>query len=74
MLATVPVWIGAASGELGRVSAASLLSSSGLALGYLAVFGSLLGSSAYERLFHHASSQLAGTYAFVSALVAVIRS
>ena len=64
--------IGAAGGELGRISAASLFSASGLALGYLIVFGSLLGYSTYEWLLHHASSQLAGTYAFVSPLVAVI--
>jgi drug/metabolite transporter (DMT)-like permease len=64
--------IDAAGGELGRISAASLISESGLALGYLIVFGSLLGYSTYEWLLHHASSQLAGTYAFVSPLVAVI--
>jgi drug/metabolite transporter (DMT)-like permease len=64
--------IGAAGGELGRISAASLISAPGLALGYLIVFGSLLGYSTYEWLLHHASSQLAGTYAFVSPLVAVI--
>jgi drug/metabolite transporter (DMT)-like permease len=64
--------IGAAGGELGRISAASLVSESGLALGYLIIFGSLLGYSTYEWLLHHASSQLAGTYAFVCPLVAVI--
>jgi drug/metabolite transporter (DMT)-like permease len=64
--------IGAAGGEIGRINAASLISDSGLALGYLIVFGSLLGYSTYEWLLHHASSQLAGTYAFVSPLVAVI--
>jgi drug/metabolite transporter (DMT)-like permease len=64
--------IGAAGGELGRINAASLASASGLALGYLIIFGSLLGYSTYEWLLHHASSQLAGTYAFVSPLVAVI--
>jgi drug/metabolite transporter (DMT)-like permease len=71
--AGVALWlIGAAGGELGRISAASFISKSGLALGYLIVFGSLLGYSTYEWLLHHASSQLAGTYAFVSPLVAVI--
>jgi hypothetical protein len=64
--------IGAAGGELGRISAAPLVSASGLALGYLIVFGSLLGYSTYEWLLHHASSQLASTYAFVCPLVAVI--
>jgi EamA-like transporter family len=51
---------------------AIFISDSGLALGYLIVLGSLLGYSTYEWLLHHASSQLAGTYAFVSPLVAVI--
>ena len=64
--------IGAAGGELGRISAASLISEAGLALGYLIIFGSLLGYSTYEWVLHHASSQLAGTYAFVCPLVAVI--
>ncbi len=43
-----------------------------LALEYLVVFGSVLGSSTYEWLLHHASSQLAGTYAFACPLVAVV--
>ena len=64
--------VGAASGEFGRISAASLVSASGLALGYLIVFGSMLGYSTYEWLLRHSSSQLAGTYAFVCPLVAVI--
>jgi drug/metabolite transporter (DMT)-like permease len=64
--------IGAAGGELGRISAASLFSASALTLGYLIIVGSLVGYSTYEWLLHHASSQLAGTYAFVSPLVAVI--
>jgi drug/metabolite transporter (DMT)-like permease len=64
--------IGAVGGELGRINAASFLSESGLALGYLIIFGSVLGYSTYEWLLHHASSQLAGTYAFVCPLVAVI--
>jgi hypothetical protein len=49
-----------APGRAQRSSAASLISESGLALGYLIVFGSLLGYSTYEWLLHHASSQLAG--------------
>jgi drug/metabolite transporter (DMT)-like permease len=64
--------IGAAGGEPGRISPASLVSTSGLALGYLIIFGSLLGYSTYEWLLHHASTQLAGTYAFVCPLVAVL--
>ena len=63
---------GAHGGDFARLSPASRVSASGLALGYLIIFGSLLGYSTYEWLLHHASSQLAGTYAFVSPLVAVI--
>jgi drug/metabolite transporter (DMT)-like permease len=64
--------IGAVGGEMSRISAASLFSASALALGYLIIFGSLLGYSTYEWLLHHASSRLADTYAFVSPLVAVV--
>ena len=50
--------IGAAGGELGRMNAASLVSASGLALGYLIIFGSLLGYSATNgcSTMHPASS------------------
>jgi drug/metabolite transporter (DMT)-like permease len=62
----------AASGELGRVRLAGGGAGSVLALGYLIVFGSILAYSAYEWLLQHAPPRLAGTYAFVNPVVAVL--
>ncbi|HEX6524433.1 MAG TPA: EamA family transporter [Streptosporangiaceae bacterium] len=64
--------LAAATGEFGRIHAGSLVSASGLALGYLIVFGSLLAYSTYEWLVRHAPGTLAGTYAFVNPVVAVL--
>jgi drug/metabolite transporter (DMT)-like permease len=63
---------GAAGGEPARIHPGSLASASGLALGYLIIFGSLLAYSCYEWLIRHAPSRLAGTYAFVNPVVAVL--
>jgi drug/metabolite transporter (DMT)-like permease len=63
---------GAASGELARIHASSLTSESALALGYLIVFGSLVAYSSYEWLVRHAPSRLAGTYAFINPVIAVL--
>ena len=62
---------GLASGEwasldLGRASARSLL-----AFGYLVVFGSLIGFSAYIWLLHKTTPALASTYAYVNPVIAV---
>jgi drug/metabolite transporter (DMT)-like permease len=43
-----------------------------LALGYLIVFGSLLGFSAYTWLLAHAPPARVGTYAYINPVVAVI--
>jgi drug/metabolite transporter (DMT)-like permease len=64
--------VGTAGGELAHVHASSLASESGLALGYLIVFGSLLAYSSYEWLIRHAPRRLVGTYAFINPLVAVL--
>jgi drug/metabolite transporter (DMT)-like permease len=63
---------GAASGELSRLHPRALGSPSALAAGYLVVFGSLVAYSSYEWLIRHAPARLAGTYAFVNPLVAVL--
>ena len=63
---------GAAGGEFGRMHAGSLLGAGGLALGYLTVFGSLVAYTSYEWLIRHAPAHLAGTYAFVNPVVAVL--
>lgn len=56
-----------ASVQLATVSTRSLL-----ALGYLIVFGSLLGLSAYNWLLHHASPARVATYAYVNPIVAML--
>lgn len=53
--------------DVHQVSRVSLFS-----LAYLTTFGSLLGFTAYIWLFDHVSPALAGTYAFVNPVVAVI--
>src|SRR5581483_2394863 len=42
------------------------------ALAYLAVFGSLVGYSAYTYALHHASPTIVGTYAYVNPVIAVL--
>jgi drug/metabolite transporter (DMT)-like permease len=61
--------IGLFAGEFGRthVSGRSLL-----ALGYLIVFGSLIAYTAYTWLLDHVAPRIAGTYAFVNPVVAVL--
>jgi drug/metabolite transporter (DMT)-like permease len=63
---------GAAGGELPRIHADALTSGGALALGYLIVFGSLLAYSSYEWLVRNASSRLAGSYAFINPVVALL--
>ncbi len=68
LLYTLGVMVGELRGfDIHRVSRASLL-----AVAYLTTFGSLLGFTAYIWLFDHVSPALAGTYAFVNPVVAVI--
>lgn len=42
------------------------------ALGYLVVFGSIVGYSAYNYALHHASATTVGTYAYVNPAIAVL--
>jgi len=42
------------------------------ALGYLVVFGSLVGYTAYAYALHHAPATIVGTYAYVNPLIAVL--
>jgi drug/metabolite transporter (DMT)-like permease len=61
--------VGLALGEAGRW----YLSPTGLgALAYLAVFGSIVGYSAYAYALRHASATIVGTYAYVNPVVAVL--
>lgn len=63
---------GAASGDLSRIHVGALTSESALAVSYLIIFGSLIAYSSCEWLVRHASSRLAGTYAFVNPIVALL--
>jgi drug/metabolite transporter (DMT)-like permease len=57
------------SGELGRID---VTGRSLLALGYLIVFGSVVAYTAYTWLLDHVAPRIAGTYAFVNPVVAVL--
>jgi drug/metabolite transporter (DMT)-like permease len=60
--------IGALSGEFGTVQ----FSRSGLlAVGYLVLFGSIIGYTSFVYLLTHTSATVAGTYAYVNPVVAV---
>lgn len=64
--------LGTFTGELRGFDVHHVSRISALALAYLTTFGSLLGFTAYIWLFDHVSPALAGTYAFVNPVVAVI--
>ncbi|MGX6607517.1 EamA family transporter [Micromonosporaceae bacterium Da 78-11] len=57
------------AGEAGRIE---VTPRSLLALGYLIVFGSLIAYTAYTWLLTHVAPRIAGTYAFVNPVVAVL--
>ncbi|MEV6842272.1 EamA family transporter [Actinoplanes sp. NPDC051411] len=57
------------SGEPGRIH---VTGRSVTALGYLIVFGSLVAYTAYTWLLDHVAPRVAGTYAFVNPVVAVL--
>lgn len=63
---------GIATGELGRLHLAQVRPVSVLALGYLIVFGSLAGFTAYVWLLRVAPTSLAATYAYVNPVIAVL--
>jgi drug/metabolite transporter (DMT)-like permease len=59
-------------GEYGRIELNGDTGHALLALAYLIVFGSLLAYTAYVWLLQNASPRVAGTYAFVNPVVAVV--
>jgi drug/metabolite transporter (DMT)-like permease len=59
------------TGEWGRLDVAAVSSRSLLALGYLVIFGSLLGFTAYVWLLRNTTPARASTYAYVNPMVAV---
>ncbi|HET6533264.1 MAG TPA: EamA family transporter [Actinoplanes sp.] len=64
--------VGGLAGEFGRVEMSSDVVGALLAVGYLIVFGSLVAYTAYEWLLRNAPARIAGTYAFVNPVVAVL--
>lgn len=67
--AAIQMLAGQQAEEAGRVR----LTATGLeALGYLVVFGSIVGYSAYTYALRHASATAVGTYAYVNPLIAVL--
>lgn len=64
--------LGLCLGELPRLQLERMSSQSLLAFGYLIIFGSLVGYSAYIYLLEHTKPALATSYAFVNPLVAVV--
>jgi len=62
----------AIGGEIGRFDAGGLSRSSAIALGYLAVFGSIVAFTSYVWSFRNVPTSLATTYAYVNPLIAVI--
>lgn len=64
--------VSAATGEIGRVDVSAISGRSALGLGYLIVFGSVLGFSAYVWLLERRSATLVATHTFVNPVVAVL--
>ncbi len=59
-------------GDVGRLDVRSMAPTSWLGLGYLIVFGSWIGFSAYTWLLRVAPTPLVSTYAYVNPVVAVV--
>ena len=67
------LWVvGLALGEGSRLDLAAVSTRSLLSLGYLIVFGSLIGFSAYVYLLHSTTPARVSTYAYVNPVVAVL--
>jgi drug/metabolite transporter (DMT)-like permease len=64
--------IGTLAGEWPTVDLAAVSLNSGLAFGFLIVFGALLAYTAYSWLLKNASTTAVSTYAYVNPAVAVI--
>lgn len=64
--------IGLGMGELSRFDPSSVAPRSVVALGYLIVFGSLVGFSAYIWLLRVSTPALVSTYAYVNPVIAVL--
>lgn len=63
--------VGVSSGELARLDVAAVTTRSTLSLGYLIVFGSLVGFTAYAWLLRVCTPAAVATYAYVNPMVAM---
>ncbi|MEJ2707255.1 MAG: EamA family transporter [Anaerolineales bacterium] len=63
--------VGTLLGEWGRLDLSTISSQSLWGLGYLIVFGSLVGFAAYTWLLRSAPTPLVSTYAYVNPLIAI---
>ena len=59
------------TGETASFDPAAVSTRSGLAVGYLVIFGSIISLSAYMYLLRQVSASAVGTYAFVNPVIAV---
>jgi drug/metabolite transporter (DMT)-like permease len=64
--------VGAVAGEASRLDLANVSGASLAGLGYLIVFGSLVGFASYTWLLRVAPTSLVSTYAYVNPLVAIL--
>lgn len=64
--------LGTVTGEFSRLDLAGIHLRSWLGLGYLIVFGSLIGFTAYTWLLRVAPTSLVSTYAYVNPVVALV--
>jgi len=63
--------LGSLNGEWGQLQLSAVSTRSLLGLGYLIVFGSLVGFAAYTWLLRNAPTPLVSTYAYVNPLIAI---
>ena len=68
---TLLVLLGTVTGEWGDLDLANVSTRSAVAFGYLVLFGSLLGFTAYIWLLRHVPPARATTYAYVNPVVAL---
>jgi drug/metabolite transporter (DMT)-like permease len=64
--------VAALKGELGQVDLSAVTAQSALSVGYLIVFGSLIGYTAYAWLLRVCTPAAVATYAYVNPMVAML--
>jgi drug/metabolite transporter (DMT)-like permease len=69
---TILFVFGSFTGEISRVHFGAITHRGWLALGYLTVFGSIIGYSAYTWLLHAAPPARVATYAYVNPVIAIL--